>query len=234
MSTENFISSNVTIGTILNNERSIRLDPFIIPTGDAYEEFKNFIELTKNRKCLFDVGCADGIFSFGFCSNSDKVSHAFDASHQLQLSIIENIAKNPSKKITYHKMFIGNDDAIRKYDSSTLQSYAVQGNDTTVMIKMDSFCALTDVIPDTIKIDTEGYEFNVLSGGKEVISSYRPLMFIELHPKFTSMYGTHISQVFDIKKELDYSMKDITGKEITLEEVIQLNVDSIRTVWNPN
>jgi FkbM family methyltransferase len=234
MPTENFISSNVVIGSILNAERSIRLDPFISPTGDAHTEFKNFIELTKDKKCLFDVGCADGILSFGFCSTNDKISHAFDASHQLQLSIIETIAKNPDKRIVYHKLFLGNDDVIRQYNSSGLQSYATGGSDTVVMITMDSFCALTDVIPDTIKIDTEGYEYNVLTGGKQVILSYRPLIFVELHPKFTSMYGTNISQVFDLKKELNYSVNDIFGKEITLETVMQSNVDSIRTVWHPN
>jgi FkbM family methyltransferase len=219
MPTENFINSNVVIGNILNDNREIRLDTFIDPTREDYKEFKNFVELTKNQKCLYDVGCADGIFSFAFCSDDTKVSHAFDASHQLQLSITETIVKNPTKKIMYHKMFLGNEDTIKSYDSSKLQSYAVSGNDTVVMITMDSFCSLTNVIPDTIKIDTEGYEYNVLMGGKELILSHRPLMFIELHPIFMSMYGIHISQIFDLQKKFNYSIKDISGKEITFEDV---------------
>jgi FkbM family methyltransferase len=233
MSIETFINSSVELGIILTGVRG-RIDCFIKSDGPDYKEFCNFVNLTNDKKCLFDVGCADGVFSLAFCSDDKKVSHAFDGSHQLQLGFTETLVKNPTKRIYYHKMFLGEQDVIRQYNSTGLQSYATGGNDTIVMVKLDSFCALTDAMPDVIKIDTEGYEYNVLMGGLEYLKSYRPLMFVELHPRFTQMYGTTISQVFDVQKEANYTIKGLDGEEVTVEMVNELKADSMRTVWYPN
>ena len=37
---------------------------------------------------------------------------------------------------------------------------------------------------DTIKIDVEGYEYKVLSGAKDTLKKYKPLMFLEIHASF--------------------------------------------------
>ena len=233
MITENFFGDTVNVGSLLEEKRPC-MDIFIKENGDGYKEMKNFWELTKNKKCLIDVGCALGMFSLVFCNKSDKSAHSIDASHETQLIIEESIALNSTKNITYHKMFLGDKDSITPYNSNGFHAFATDGSDRVLMIQMDSFCSLFDIIPDTIKIDTEGYEYNVLEGGKEAIMSYRPLMFIELHPRFCKMYGTTIDQSFNQSKELNYSIKNVNNEEITLNQLYELKEDSLRTVWHPN
>jgi len=233
MSVENFFGHKVNIGSLLEDVKEGCMLHFIEEGKDGYLEMKNFYEMTKDKKCLFDVGCAFGMFSMVFCHDNNKAAHAFDASHQTQLSITQNIALNPDMHIIYHKMFLGESDVIRSYHSNNMHALAVQGDDKVVMIKMDSFCALTNTIPDVIKIDTEGFEYNVLAGGEEAITSYRPLMFIELHPKFCKMYGTQIEQVFELSKKFNYSIRDIQNTEITSDYLQKLNTESLRTIWYP-
>ena len=232
MRVENFFGRLVNIGS-LREEEIGTLYSFIKEDGDNYAEMKNFVELTKDRKVLFDVGCAHGDFCLAFCDTEDKMAYGFDAAHQTQLAIIENIALNPKMRIQYNKLFLGDKDAIISYNSKTENALAVPGEDRVIMLQMDSFCALTNARPDTIKIDTEGFEYNVLAGARGVITECKPLMFIELHPKFTGMYGTHIGQVFDIAKELNYSIKGINGENVVLEMILQSDKESVRTVWRP-
>jgi FkbM family methyltransferase len=233
MRVENFFGHNVNVGSLLE-EKHPCMDYFIKEEEPGYAEMKNFWELTKDRKNLLDVGCALGMYSLVFCNRADKVAHSFDASHETQLIIEQNIALNSDKHITYHKMFLGDKDAITPYNSDGFHAFAINGSDRVLMLRVDSFCSLFEFIPDTIKIDTEGYEYNILMGGKDVLMEYRPLMFIELHPKFCGMYGTKINQVVDVAEVLGYTIKDVNGSKFVNEQLYQSEENSIKTIWYPN
>ena len=231
-----FYGNSINIGSLLEDKEKGYVDNFINESGAGYAEMKKFFELSKDKKCLLDVGCEIGMFSLVFCNNSNKISHAFDASHLSQLEIIQNILLNQNKKIYYHKLFLGEKDAITAYNTDSEHAYASPGyiNDRVLMVRMDTFCLLNDIQPDVIKIDTEGYEYNILLGGKETITTYKPIMFIELHPEYANMYNTYISQVFDLAKELNYSIKNDLDEDITIEKIIKLKETSTRTIWYPN
>lgn len=234
MITEHFFDSKINVGSMLHENYRIFIDTFIKESEENYTEMKMFYDLTLDKKCLLDVGCAMGMFSLVFCKDQSKVAHAFDASHITQLVVTQNLLLNPDKNIHYHKIFLGNKDAITNYNSNELHALATTGTDRVVMTKMDSFCALGEIEPDVIKIDTEGFEYDVLSGGREAIMMYRPLMFIEFHPKFCQMYGTTIDQAFNMGKELNYTIKDSAGEVVTLDRLTTLKNDSLRTIWYPN
>jgi FkbM family methyltransferase len=48
-------------------------------------------------------------------------------------------------------------------------------------ISLDQFCEANHLLPDFLKIDVEGAEYDVLMGGREAISRRQPTMLIELH-----------------------------------------------------
>ena len=48
-------------------------------------------------------------------------------------------------------------------------------------ISLDQFCEANQVLPDFLKIDVEGAEYDVLMGGRETIGRSQPTMLIELH-----------------------------------------------------
>lgn len=51
----------------------------------------------------------------------------------------------------------------------------------TDAITIDDFVWKTNIIPDAITIDVEGYEPSVIAGGIEVIRQYRPLIWVSVH-----------------------------------------------------
>jgi hypothetical protein len=63
--------------------------------------------------------------------------------------------------------------------------------------------------PNFIKIDVEGYELKVLTGGVKTIEKHRPTMAIEINRVALERQGTSPNQVFDWLHQHDYSWRII-------------------------
>lgn len=64
---------------------------------------------------------------------------------------------------------------------------------------------------DLIKIDVEGFEYNVLKGASEVLRKYRPLLYIELSEKNLNQQGSSANQVVNLLNELSYNVTDVAS-----------------------
>ena len=65
---------------------------------------------------------------------------------------------------------------------------------------------------DLIKIDVEGYEWNVLQGAIETIQKWKPILFIELIEQNLQLYGHSSAMVVTWLKETGYRMIDTNTK----------------------
>ena len=69
---------------------------------------------------------------------------------------------------------------------------------------------------DVIKIDVEGFELNVLTGGKSSIESYRPKLFVEVHFLFLCR-----CKDFEYKKTANSFILRCQGKDLGRDEVYE-------------
>tara|TARA_R110000824_G_scaffold196003_1_gene378984 strand:+ start:170 stop:991 length:822 start_codon:yes stop_codon:yes gene_type:complete len=98
-----------------------------------------------------------------------------------------------------------------------------QGKDRsiTTMVTLDEFSkwVMTDyevpTIPDTFKIDVEGYEYRVLMGAKKAINDLRPWIFLEIHQRLLKMYNNHIVNIYDLLMELEYDIYNLHEQPVT-------------------
>jgi len=95
---------------------------------------------------------------------------------------------------------------------------------------------LFDQAPDVIKIDIEGCEYQALAGAYNTILTHRPLIFIEIHPRFLNHYQNNINQIVEFVESINYKVYDLNGTEVTnyLDILSKEMSDSNRTVWVPN
>jgi FkbM family methyltransferase len=49
-----------------------------------------------------------------------------------------------------------------------------------------------------LKIDCEGFEYNILAGAKELLARDRPYLFLELHPALLETFGHSAAQVLEL------------------------------------
>ena len=95
-------------------------------------------------------------------------------------------------KVKIENYLVGevNDDSILFYDNlnnssgvnSVIENNKKLEKTYKKQINLDSYCFRNNLIPDIIKIDVEGYEYNVLKGAVKILKLYRPTIVISIHP----------------------------------------------------
>ena len=51
-----------------------------------------------------------------------------------------------------------------------------------------------------LKIDCEGFEFDVLQGARRLIARHRPALFLEVHPTLLGRFGGSVEKVLELLK----------------------------------
>ena len=71
---------------------------------------------------------------------------------------------------------------------------------------IDAYCQAKKIRPSLIKIDVEGFEFNVLNGARNTLKEARPSILVELHPMFWPALGIDPGWAADQLRELNYKV----------------------------
>jgi len=77
---------------------------------------------------------------------------------------------------------------------------------------LDSEVAELGLVPTLIKIDVEGWEFEVLKGAEQTIRRYRPALFLSLHPKVLAQLHTSPENVQAWLEQRGYRL-DLVDKD---------------------
>ena len=203
-------------------------------------EMANFISMTKDRKCLLDIGSQFGSFSLSFIGDSkEKRSYAFDGGMHAYMVMLQTKFKNNLTNLYPFNFLIGDKNEPVYCYSEELQTLALVVKDATKdirqMFEVDLICEMFEIQPDTMKIDIEGCEYKALTGSVETIEKYKPIIFIEVHPTFIEHYDTKITDIVDFVEKLDYNILDLKQNRVTDYEKILTHekTDSNRTIWVP-
>ena len=76
------------------------------------------------------------------------------------------------------------------------------------------------VEPNLVKIDVEGFEFEVLKGARELLSTVRPTLIIEIHPPQLKLSGGTEALLFQLLSEHGYGWKIINRNPNSLYSII--------------
>jgi FkbM family methyltransferase len=205
----------------------------------ASVELPVFKEVTKHKKILFDVGSSFGWFSYVFCGGlPSRKSYAFDAGIRPHLSVQQTIVLNDLKNIMPVRTLIGDRDGLISVHHDTLQALmSANGQSQELIITVESACAIFDTIPDLLKIDVEGHEYHVLLGARSFIETYKPMIFIEIHPKYLPNHGKSIYDILNFFNSIGYTAYDLDKqqiqdyKEVLEKDLIAEEVYSNRFIW---
>lgn len=189
------------------------------------------------RKCLYQNSYDKGvIFDIGAYFGEITLNLAKLNPH----SKIISFEPNPEmfNKLSFNTL-------LNKFDNIDLYPFAAGENNADVMLtfysespegahidtlvtqhsipvkqkKLDDiyFEKYNDIPVKLIKIDTEGYELNVLKGAKQILSKYKPDLLLECNGSFMSRYNYTIKDLLDFLKNLGYSYFLITQSNTKLD-----------------
>ena len=154
------------------------------------------IELSRDAKIIFDIGCNIGVNAILYNQfSSMKRIYLFEPNpNALSLAVENSILNGFSKKVRIFNYCISNkNNKIVKFYSvlegaagSLHKDFSSTANDLNnsydVKTKtIDKICEDENVIPDFVKIDVEGHESQVLEGAKKTALNGKTKFLVEMH-----------------------------------------------------
>ena len=166
----------------VNDQKLIVDGRFSCTAGQFYEgltEWNSMIFLMRylsQNDVFFDIGANAGVYtiiSSGVCS---AYTHAFEPDHNAYLFLQEQIELNNLQNlVNLHRVAVGESGKMAKMSVGLDQNNHIltsDGTDTFTEVEMISIDALQEVKPVTVmKIDVEGYEFQVIDGASHTLNS---------------------------------------------------------------
>ena len=177
----------------------------IVETGNFYEiEDLKYLEKYLNKNSVvFDIGANIGNHTvyWGKRLNVNKI-YAIEPINVTYEKLCTNIKINGlDNRVIAYNVGVGSSiskAAIKVYDEANCggSSITIDTNGNIDIITIDSL-NIQDEHVDLLKIDTEGFEYEVLCGAKETIKKYRPVIYCEIDDE-------NLSKVRQLMIDLDY------------------------------
>ena len=214
----------------LDLNEGIDLHLFLFGNFQKHVTDNSLISLPVNGVVL-DVGGNAGVMSLIFASKVPYGQvHAFEPTDYAMAKFRRNLEFNPSLQplITLNQNFVASRESenpgMTAYSSWPVlgkqEKHAIHcGVDKTTpdipAITLDAYCIrhkLSRV--DLVKIDTDGYEMDVLSGASNILKQYRPQVIFEIGGYVMEEYGLSMSTYLQFFREHGYSLYTTKGKRV--------------------
>jgi len=196
-------------------------------------DYSVILQLASNKKCVFDVGGNHGIVYLLVASKNPGASvHSFEASEAAVNIINHNsflngfntsirevntlIADRSGYTIPFYWEGASGGASIMK----GRMGHTIEIHKST--LSLDDYSKANNTFPDFIKMDIEGAENIAIKGMKEILSTSRPEVFIELHEFGAKKLYENAQDILDFVTPLNYQMIYLrTGKPAENAEVMK-------------
>ncbi len=155
-----------------------------------------------------DTGANMGTLIWQLADNCKQI-YAFEPMPKLAKIINDSAEYNKFNKLSLQAKAVGskpgkvqmvdNDNSAVLNDSSDEKGIAIEV--TTLDIELKDVAKI-----DFIKIDVEGFEWEVLQGAGEVLKKHKPVLLVELHTLYLKNYGIDYRYVLDLIEEKGYKI----------------------------
>lgn len=133
------------------------------------------------------------------------------------INVLNNAVYSENKKILFHRM------------KNSAFSYISRDNtsDGTIEVNAVTLDSLIDKVGkvDVIKIDVEGAEMNVLLGGKNLISRYKPKIIMEVANWSLQRFNYSSKDILSFLRNIGYKAYDLKGNLIESDRIASDSVN---------
>jgi len=195
----------------------------------AWKYSLKFLEkLGRSNLVIMDIGSNVGAFSFKVASNlmkqglNDFTIYAFDPNPYIKEYFEKNKDMNPVSREKIHFKSVAlsdfNGKAFFDFTNENSGGGSLRENGFPVEVAtLDSFCENQQVGRiDFIKIDVEGFEPFVFSGGKKIIEKSRPGIYAEISPFLYQAKNRSPGEVFEYFFRHNYRLYKDRGTKLEL------------------
>ena len=196
--------------------------------------------LNLKNKIIFDIGTWIGLHTLFFAKSVQPMGKvfSFEPNPFNYKELLRNIEVNNFNNIQTYQLAVGGSEYKDQliFDSThrstgslnkTIQTDLTLSN-TVEKVEID-IVSLDYIIakeglpfPEFIKIDVEGFEFDVLLGMKNILENKKPELFIEIHGASTAEKESNILSIVKLLKKYNYNIKLVeTNEIITIKNTVK-------------
>ena len=205
-----------------------------IPFQDEMED--DFLrKLNFNGKMVYDVGANVGAVTLFLGKNVGEAGRvfAFEPHPHIVKSLHQNISLNKLTNISVHEIGIGEEVGefslivpVNKLGSGSIRPPDPSCETNTYTIKvmsLDEFVSAESAPePDFVKIDTEGFETEVLLGMPSLFKTKRPSLMLEMHGLGEDEKLKNATDVLNILFENNYAVLHLEHRQLLDGSSIEL------------
>jgi FkbM family methyltransferase len=194
--------------------------------GLADKQIDEFYRYVKSDSIIFDIGTNVGSVLMNCALRAPKgYIYGFEPDTTNYNRCLRNLNLNQFKNIKIEKKGIGEKRQktylrISNTSNRGMNRITFEKGEADTEIEIDTIDLYTkeNDIKDInlIKIDVEGFEYNVLKGAESTIRTFSPILFIELDDNNLKEQGASASDLVDFLTGLGYTIRiAATNKTIT-------------------
>lgn len=190
---------------------SLLFDPDYMRSYGEEELIDFMLARITREDVVFDVGAYIGLHAVLF-SRAAGLVLAFEPNPHTFAVLQDTITSNQTSNVIAYPLAIGRQTELATlWDTGSASSLRPDANPRqTVQVNpqtLDSFVDARDVLPDVMKIDVEGAEYDVLVGAARCLKNCR-LLCIEIHLDQLPRFGATPEMVFALLAE--HGFKEIS------------------------
>jgi FkbM family methyltransferase len=195
--------------------------------GESVEEMASFLSVASSARLLFDVGAAKGVFSEIFCLlDPARQAVAFEPSPALADSAAALAVINGCQsRIHLRRCAVGEkagSHTARLYPWGYVDIDGPAGEGASIQVDMTSIDEEIEqrgLAADLLKIDVEGYEYDVLLGARRLLGQRKPPICLELHLDLLERRGVEPRRVLTELESHGYRFRSCAGHPLRPSEI---------------
>lgn len=213
----------------------------LLSTGTYEDEINKLIRISlKPGNIALDIGANIGLQSIRMaqCVGINGHVYSFEPLNYLQNKFNKNAGLNRFENITLFPFALSDqsgetsysiDEHIWNQGTFNLNSKNSGGNAQQIIIKVaDELSEIQSLSRlDLVKIDVEGFEFQVLKGLKNTLKKHRPRIIFEYDHNYWENNGQKMSDCYDFLNSFGYQLYQITSVGCEL-------IDSVKDIQGGN
>jgi FkbM family methyltransferase len=212
--------------------------------GELCRELDSFVALCKADMVLLDIGAHYGLFTLaalrygGPGARAITVEPSAEASRILRINVELSGAKE--RVVILQAAAGAQDGEVAMLTTGPNAAHYMIGVDAGTsrpdvsrirQLAVASIVARAGIVPTHVKIDVEGFEEDVISGGAGVFRECRPVILLELHGQLVRQRDRNPRAVLEQLIALGYSRFERDGKRIEPDAAAALEI--VRLVCLP-
>ncbi len=173
---------------------------------------------------FFDIGANVGFFTLFAAAKVGPggMVHAFEPLQKLNEQLGASVEANGFRNVSLHRVACGDSTGLAQinvfaHNIGKSSLYDEKINDakieTVELVRLDDYLELA-VPVNLMKIDVEGYEYEVLKGAQKTIAKYKPTIIMEFAVnRLANITGDDATAyaILEFLKQKGYSIKTISG-----------------------